>query len=379
MIIRPATIMNASEQMSKAANLINEGTLTVVVQKNGKYIGVVSDKTLRTIQYQSDAKIEKYAVKAPAVKQDDNMEKLTELFIEGYRELPIIEEESVVGMVRNTDVLNELIENDKIPPMKVDEVMTVPVERMDIKQSVAKAAGFMRKEKKHHVLITDDGKKVAVISSADILPLVHKVKTKTPMRREKSGAKTILLQTVVGSAPNIITVAPSASLREASKLLVRNAVSALLVEGEGKTGIVTIVDIIKTAMPKHEIVIDIVGLDKEEKESKQDIYNEVLDFAASFEAIMPIEFMRLNVKKYSSTGKRHKYAMKLLVTGKTTFEVGSDGWKIFAVLKDVLRQAERKIKEEKDRLKGKKNKNRKLKSVSIRIQEGDLYPGKPVE
>ena len=379
MIIRPATIMNANEQMSKAANLISEGTLTIIVQKNGNYMGIVSDKTLKTMQYLPDSKIGKYAWKAPVLGQCDSMEKQMEMFIAGYRELPIIEEGSIIGIVRNTDVLSELVENGKIPPMKVDEIMNVPIEKMDVKQSVAKALAVMRKEKKHHLLVTDAGKNVTVISSADMLPFIQRVKAKTPMGREKSRVRTMTLQSIVGSASKMVSIAPSASLREAAKMLIKNPVSALLVEGEGKVGMITVVDLIKTAMPKHEIVIDIVGLDKEEKENKQDIYNEILDFAASFEAIMPIEFMRLNVKKYSSSGKRHKYSMKLLVTGKTTFEVSSDGWKIFAALKDVLRQAERKIKEEKDRLKGKKNKNRKLKSVSIRIQEGDLYPGKPVE
>lgn len=376
MLIRPATILDSKETMAKAAKLMEQGVGTVIITKNGKYLGIISDKTMRTLNYNPDAKVETYAWKAPVIKEEYNLEKKAECFIEGYRELPISDGNSIIGIVRNNDILNELIENDKIPPMKVEEVMNTPVEKIEAKESVAKAAALMRKEKKNHLLITENGKPIAIVSSMDIFPLVQKVKTKVPMGREKKGQSSILIQTVIGSSPKFIKISQSTSLREAAKMLIKNNISSLFVEGEIE-GIITTTDIIKTTIPQHQTVIEVVGLDDDDKEYKTDIISEIQEFASSFEQIMPIEFIRLNVKKYSSTGKRHKYSMKMLVAGKTNFEVGSDGWKLFAVLKDVLREAERKIKEEKDKIKGKRSKYGKLRSIAIQIQEGDLYPGKP--
>lgn len=377
MMIRPARIIDSTETMGKAAKLIEQGDTTLVIQKNGKYIGIISDKTLRTIQYLPDAKVERYAWKAPLVKESDPLEKKILMFVDGYRELPMVDGDSIIGLVRNVDFLEELINNDVIPPLKVEEVMSMPVEKIDIKESVSKAAAIMRKEKKHHLVVTENGKPIGIVSSVDILPLLQKVKTKVPMGREKEKVSSILLQTVVGSSPKLVKINSSLSLREAAKLMKKNDITSLLVEDDKNIGIITAVDIIKTAIPKHETVIEIIGLDEEDSAYKQDIYAEVNDFAKSFEQIMPIEFIRLHVKKHSPTGRRHKYTMKMLVTGERTFEVSSFGWKLFAVLKDTLREAERKIKQEKDKMKGKKSRFGKLRSISIQIQEGDLYPGKP--
>lgn len=377
MIIRPATILDSAETMAKAAKLIEQGATTLVIQKNGKYIGIISDKTLRTIQYSPDAKVEKYAWKAPLVKEGDSLEKKISMFIEGYRELPIVDGDSIIGLIKNIDILEELIEEDKIPPLKVEDVMNMPVEKMDVKENVSKAASLMRKTGMHHIVITDNAKPIAVVSSIDILPLIQKVKSKVPMGREKEKTRSILIQSVIGSSPKLIKTIPSASLREAAKLMKKYNLSSLVVDGDEKTGIITAVDIIKSAVPKHQTVIEIIGLDDEDKEYKPDIYSEVNEFAKACEQIMPIEFIRLNIKKHSPEGRRHKYTMKMLVTGKKTFEVSSYGWKLFAVLKDMLREADRKIKQEKDKVKGKKSGFGKLRSISIQIQEGDLYPGKP--
>ncbi|MEM3408331.1 MAG: CBS domain-containing protein [Candidatus Micrarchaeia archaeon] len=377
MIIRPATILDSTETMAKAAKLIEQGITTIVIQKNGKYIGIISDKTLKTIQYSPDAKVEKYAWKAPLLKEGDPIERKISMFVEGYRELPIVDGDSIIGIVKNIDILEELIAEDKIPPLKVEEVMNMPIEKMDVKENVSKAAALMRKTGKHHLVITDAEKPIAILSSIDIFPLLQKIKTKVPMGREKEKTSSILLQTVVGSSPKLIKTSPSTSLREAAKIMKKNQISSLLVEGDDKIGIITSVDIIKSAIPQHATVIEIIGLDEEDKQYKQDIYNEVNEFANSFEQIMPIEFIRLNIKKHSPEGRRHKYTMKMLVTGKKTFEVSSYGWKLFAVLKDILREADKKIKEEKDKLKGKRSGFGKLRSISIQIQEGDLYPGKP--
>ncbi|MCX8202440.1 MAG: CBS domain-containing protein [Candidatus Micrarchaeota archaeon] len=377
MIIRPAVILDANELMSKAAKLMEQGVTTIIIQKNGKYIGILSDRTLKTIQYVPDAKVEKYAWKAPLLRQDDSLEKKMSMFVEGYRELPLVDGDSIIGLIKNIDVLEELIGEDKIPPMKVEEIMSVPIEKMDIKESVSKAAAKMRKEGKHHLLITENNKPVAIVSSIDITPLVQKVKTKVPMGREKAKTSSILLQTVVGSSPRLIKISPSSSLREAAKLMKKNDITSLLAEGDGKFGIITAVDIIKAAIPKHETAIEIIGLDEEDKAYKDDIYKEVNEFAKSCEQIMPIEFIRLNIKKHSTTGRRHKYTMKMLVAGRKTFDVSSYDWKLFAALKEVLREADRKIKQEKEKLKGKKSGFGKLRSISIQIQEGDLYPGKP--
>ncbi len=68
--------------------------------------------------------------------------------------------------------------------------------------------------------------------------------------------------------------------------------------------------------------------------------------------------------------------MRMLVSGKRTFEVSSFGWKLFSVLKELLKEAEEMAIGEKEKLKGKKSRYGKMRSLSIRIREGELYPGR---
>ncbi|VVB73576.1 CBS domain protein [uncultured archaeon] len=376
MIIRPATVMDADELMGKALKVMNTGTLTIVIQKKGRYRGIVSDRALRTMQPQQNTKVETIAWKAPVINEDMPTEKVAELFSDGSRELPVVRDGAIVGVVRHVDLLKQLAEEGKIPAMKVNEIMSVPVLMTDINESIARVAGKMRNSDFHHIVVTENGKNMGMLSTADIQPFLQKVKAKAPMGKEKSGMSTISLRSAMLSAPALVRIKPNASVLEAARLMIDNGISAVLVDDGKQIGIIDVVDIIRTSLPSDEPQIEIIGLKGEELEFRDQIRSEASESLGKIQNIMPIEFARLTVKVHAKTGAKHQYSLHMMVSGKRTFEASASGWKLFTALHEVLKEAERMAIQEKEKLKGKKSRYGKMRSLSVRIREGELYPGR---
>jgi acetoin utilization protein AcuB len=376
MIIRPATVMDADELMGKALKVMTTGTLTIVVQKKGRYRGIISDRTLMTMQPQQNMKIETIAWKAPVITEDMGTDKVAELFADGSRELPVVREGAIMGVVRHVDLLKQLMEEEKIPAMKVNEIMSLPVLTIDIDESVAKVAGKMRNSGFHHVVVMENGKHVGMLSTADIQPFLQKVKTKAPMGREKFGMSTISLRSAILTSAALIRTKPGASLSEAARLMIDNGISALLVEDGKQVGIIDTVDIIRASLSSDEPQIEIIGLKGEELEFRDQIRSESIETLKRIHNTMAIEFARLTVKVHAKTGAKHQYSLHMFVSGKKTFEASASGWKLFTVLHQVLKEMEKMAIQEKEKLKGKKSRYGKMRSLSIRIRDGELYPGR---
>ena len=368
--------MDADELMGKALKVMTKGTLTIVVQKKGRYRGIISDRTLMTMQPQQNMKIETIAWKAPVITEDMETDKIAELFADGSRELPVVRDGAIMGVVRHVDLLKQLMDEKKIPAMKVNEIMSLPVLTISIDESVAKVAGQMRNSGFHHVVVMENGKHVGMLSTADIQPFIQKVKTKAPMGHEKSGMSTISLRSAILTSVALIRIKPGASLSEAARLMIDNSISAVLVDDGKQVGIIDTVDIIRASLPSGEPQIEVIGLKGEELEFRDQIRSEAIETLKRMHSIMAIEFARLTVKVHAKTGAKHKYSLHMFVSGKKTFEASASGWKLFTVLHQVLKETEKMAIQEKDKLKGKKSRYGKMRSLSVRIRDGELYPGR---
>jgi CBS domain-containing protein len=88
---------------------------------------------------------------------------------EGIHALPIVGDEGqAVGIVTSTDVLG-----DVPAEMPVSEVMSTRVYTVPRHDGIHVAARVMRKHKLHHVVVTEEGKVVGIVSSFDMLKMVE--------------------------------------------------------------------------------------------------------------------------------------------------------------------------------------------------------------
>ena len=83
--------------------------------------------------------------------------------------LPVVtKNKKVVGIVTTTDLARHM--EDDTP---VKHVMSKLVATVAATDSVSEAARLMRERRMHHLVVTDEGKAVAIVSSFDLLRLVE--------------------------------------------------------------------------------------------------------------------------------------------------------------------------------------------------------------
>jgi len=374
--IRPAEIIGSDERLDKILKKLKTGPRTFIVIDKGKYKGIITDRTLRTLQHNPDMKAGVAAWNAPTLTRDMPIEEVAKRFAHGYRDLPVCDDSKVIGVLRHTDLLKELLNEGRIPPLRVSEIMSAPLISIDVKTSVAQASALMRKNNIHHLSVMENGKFLGIISTADVAPLTEKTFDKVPFVREKLGANTIEVKTVLPSVPKVYTISETARLAEAVKIIIENDIFSLVVFNKEPLGLVHSVDIIRASVSEAQPFIEIVGLEDEDKEYRDAVRAELAKLVQRVERSIPIETAKLTIKKHRKSGiSRSKYSLRFVITGKRRITVDAFAWDLFKALHYIKEEVEKIAKGEKERLQGKKTPF--LKRLSAAIQLGDLFPGKP--
>jgi CBS domain-containing protein len=307
-----------------------------------------------------------------------SFDEISECFLQGYKELPVCDDGKVLGMLKHIDVLKYLLENGRLPPFRASEVMSVPIVSIQDDVSVAQAASVMRRGAIHHLVTIDKaGNMTGIISTADVVSMLERDKGRVPFAREKLDLSTIQLKSVI--TPEVYTVRPGAKLSEVANEMIEKDTSAIVVYDKEPLGLIHVFNLIKSSLPTTEPRFEIVGLDPEDKEFRDDIRREGIKALQKIEQMFAVEGGKLAIKKYSKSGSRAKYSMKFQVTGKERISVEASDWDIFKTLHYVLKEATRIAKEMKSKVKGKKYGLGKLRAFSLKVRSGDIsFGGKPI-
>jgi len=313
----------------------------------------------------------------PALNKKMTLSKIVECFTHGYRELPVVENKKAIGILSYEFVLKFLIDNKKIPRIKVADILSTPLVPIGEKESIAKALATMRKSKIHHLAVVDDNNKfVGVVSIADILPLLSKTKIHPPHGKEILSAASIGLRSILSDV--VHSIDQNALLTEAADKLIKEKGMILVAFNDGPLGFIHVVDILRSVLPKTEPEIKIVGLDKEDRFYINDIKVECLGLIRKVERMMPVKWAKLTVKKYKKGGERHKYSLKFILTGKKTIAVDAFDWDLFTALHYIIKEVDKIVINEKEKDKGKKARRGSKRKYAAQLRGGEIYIGKPI-
>ncbi len=82
--------------------------------------------------------------------------------------LPVVDsKQKLIGIVTTADVARQIDGNSAVRRVMSDIVVTIKAT-----EPVSKAAQLMRRRRIHHLVVTDGGKAVGIVSSLDLLRLV---------------------------------------------------------------------------------------------------------------------------------------------------------------------------------------------------------------
>lgn len=364
---RPAFIVSPEDKVDVLLKRLPTTTIAVVMEGK-KYVGIVTDLTLRLARCAPDEKIKTVMWKAPLLSKKMTIEQMCEIFLHGYRELPI-EEDGDIRIVKHIDILSQLLAEGRIPKLSAS-ALSKQLEQIPHTSSIAQAASLMHKKRLSYLAAIDDGKIVGVVSSPDLTKLLEIVKERPPIGRERIGLDKIALKSIINA--EMESIRSSATTIEAAQKMIEKDASALLIGNF----VLTVADLLRVALSESEIPIEIAGLHKEDIGLKDDIRKECATTLAKIEKFFPIERFHLTVKKHEVEGRRAKWSMHAVIPRKK-IAASASAWNPFIALHCVLREIERLAMKAKESV-GAWRRTKKKRRLATMLRTGEEV-GKPIK
>lgn len=336
--IQPAIVLNEEDALSKALSEMARNGIGVVVTKNGKYYGVIEDASIRQIPSNpSNAKAITFAVPAPTLTAGNTLAEACEMFVNNasHKALALMQGERIIGMLTLADVLYELKNAQEAIKGTVSEAMN-PVKSIDQNESIAQAKALMRNSGTNKLIVTTSGKFVGVVSTNDVNAALAQPKEKTQYGKEKINAAEQPVASLVRE--QIDVVSPQDSLAKAAELMANENVSNLIVAQNGEpAGIITAIDVLKTMVKEAEKTpVHITGLDNEDKEYASQIIGYCEKTLEKMGKAEQIQWLKLNIKKTSKTGLRHRYTVLAQLQADKPINTSCEDWDVLKAVHGAL-------------------------------------------
>jgi len=344
--IKDAVSVEYDESISKAISKLEEIGYSLVVTKNGKYHGLIDDREIKQRSVLTDMRVGTLSVKAPVLRLVSTPLEAAKLFTTGkYKALAVIDTKSrPIGIIARADLLRELAGADLLARGRVKDAMGVPAYTVEAGESVAQARSKMRKLGITHLIVMEKGKALGTFTTYDAVKEVTRPKERVPLAREKFGIDS---QPVRSFFRRIDSTTEDASLRECALKMAKNDISEMAVVRDGApVGIIVANDIFKMLTKEPEAMVEVSGLDEEDRGDMPEIVDMVRKTLAKFG--QPLEYISLHIKKHG-----HKYSVKAHLKGKKVAGVSSYGWDLYGAVRDTMKELRRVIARDKpDRMHG---------------------------
>ena len=272
------SVIDASEPVSKAVNEISRTGLPVVVTKKGRYFGIIDERAIRQrTASPSKEKCETIAERAPTLSPDSTVMDACNAFFAGrFKAIPVIRDGKVAGAITRHTLLTELLSEKMLARKRVSEVMTYPVESIDLGSSVGQARSVLRRHNIRRLVVTSNGKIEGLLSVFDLASSISRPKQSSS--RDRVGEKTSMDDHPIASymKREVETIRESDSLASAVKKMLEKRVAALIVsEGGYPRGIVTAKDILHAALAEDRPAqVFVSGLPYEQRDFGAEIVRE---------------------------------------------------------------------------------------------------------
>lgn len=356
-------MINADETISKLFPLIEklgkDKANAIIVEENGKILGVVREKDLirgRALKNPHETKVRSLLVKTGIIPLSElTAEKVARRFIEDSTPFVIVSYDSKFGVIYINDFIRFI--KNKFKGIKVRDLMNevfTTVRRFD---TVAKALSLMKKNGVDRVIVLDEnGKVIGVLTGKDIIDRVI-----SPRKRARSGdfsgekekTLSIMVESIMSAPP--ICAKANDSVSEAIDLMAENRISSIVVERDGiPEGILMKRDVFEFFLKsekKSELSVQFVvqNIDPDEFE-REEILKDIERFMRKYEDFLGETHVYIYLKK-----QRVYFRSLPLVSAKVKvwsakglFIASGESWGIEYAIHVALEKLEREVQREKD-------------------------------
>ncbi len=339
------------ETISKALSLLEETKVLLVFEDENfkKYKGVLTEKNINKSFLDPETKIKKIVLHAPRIKGDDDIIKISKLMFENdILQLPVFEDEKIIGVVDDTEILKKL-KFEIFSEKKVKDFMTKNLFTIREDETISRALSLMRKKRVTRLPVVEGEKLLGLLTLHDIIEHIYK-----PKERFEAGnyfdEKVSVLDLPVKNlmVKNVVTVKENSSVKEVISLMLEYTLNSIIVVDEvfNVKGIITRKDLLELLTSFYEdkkgIFIQLVLRDDESKSYKEDIVVEVENFIKKWDNLLGEGTLTLDVQKHKEKFRKLPliYSRLRIITDKIKIVVSTSGFGYEQSVKNVLKKAE---------------------------------------
>jgi CBS domain-containing protein/ribosome-associated translation inhibitor RaiA len=345
MEVVPATVLDASEPVSKAASEITKNGTLVIVTKGKRYHGIIDDRALRNSRNDtSKTKCEALCERAPFVKINDTLVEICKAFFAGrFSALPVVSGNTIEGVITRADVIKLLLAEKLLDGKKVSEAMSSPVLTIAHNAGMGTARKLMREKNVRRLVVTKNERLAGIISTFDLASIAaHERDVRPSGMSEKYSAEKEWVERFMRDS--IETITPDAPLGDAARKMLDTKVASVVVVGGGKAvGIITAKDLFETALVLKEADrVFISGLHDLEKEYYHEVHEECEKTLSKLSKIERIGSLALHIKKYGN-----QYAIHARLNARQLTTASANGFDLHACVAQVLEELKTQVEKRK--------------------------------
>lgn len=262
-------------------------------------------------------------------------EAATSMLRNGFRALPVMNGEKLIGIISETDLLDFIKESTT-----AEQIMTEPFSIRE-GDSLGKAKQTMREHNISRLPITNErGELVGTIDTIDLAKTI-KPQEKQTLSKSKAGAGETTQMTGIAVSNLMrtpVTIDRNSDIRKVIETLKSNE-EAIVIDGRKPVGIISPKDVIELMISViNKFPIQISGIDHDDEISKKSIYDPLEKWIKK--SATKVDYIFVYVNKHKSNG-RVKYSLHMRMRTKFGFFVlKSDGWDLLTCSQELARKAE---------------------------------------
>lgn len=370
MEVKHTLVLDSKDSLSKAMSELMETGTAVIITRNGRYYGVVDDRSLGYGFKRVDhTKCDSVIAKPPMLLPSASILERADAFLAGhFKALPVVDVNGrPLGITTRVELVDDMLKERFVPKTKVSDLMSAPVYTVEEDQTIASAKNLMKEYGCNRLVVLRNNKPVGVISTLD-LAAERAFHRDIRQKRQKvvSEVKSLDQRKIKEFfRPDVTSVSEASTIEDAAKKMVQKQVSSVLVLADKKpVGVLSAVDLFKNLhnLAEGNIEISISGLPKEEMEMYPAIQHKigsVLDkFSGSFELRNP----RLHIKEEKSVYSIYLY----LDTKQGHISLSSERSTLKQAVDELSDELDKVLSRKKDKRKAKKRKVHKTKPQRVR-------------
>jgi len=345
------------EPISKAISKMSDNKIHhLPVVEDDKYLGMVDfDIFLRRSSIVLNSKVMNVMEKTPTVAKKTDITETARLMLDnGIKAIPVLENESLQGIVTTSDIIYSLLKMPDILNSTVDEIMSGDPITVNEDDLVIRAVEKMRDLDEASIPVLDsNGRVTGVVNLDEISKQIWREKEKMHQSEYFRNEASVRVKDVM--SPPVIAKSGSklmVCVNEMKKMKAR--VCTVIDDSEKPLGIIShrdIMDEIVKGLPRESVLVNLSGVKFDDPEIYNRIYDIIERTAKNIAKVKRMKPMLINIhiEQYNEQGGEIKYSVRgKIVTESKTFYGRAWEWNLYKAMKELMDEFEKMVEKAKE-------------------------------